>query len=565
MMGNGNKAGQSCYIYTRVSTSMQVDGYSLDAQMEKLKRYADYEGMPIVGVYNDKGKSGKSIEGREDFQRMMKDIEYRKDNVKYVLVFKLSRFGRNAADVLNSLQFMQDYGVNLICVEDGIDSTKDSGKLMISVLSSVAEIERENILIQTMEGRKQKAREGKWNGGFAPYGFTLKDGNLEIVEDEAEVIRLIFEKYTKTNMGATSVARYLNQNNIYKKPRENGTLTKFSAGFIRGILDNPVYAGKIAYGRRTMEKVEGTRNEYRQIKADDYILVDGVHEGIISEEIWEITKKKREETGGRKEKKYSLDRRHLLSGIIKCPICGSGMVGNVNRKKKPDGSHYKDYFYYVCKHKNLVDGHSCTYRKQWKEELINDAVVEVIRKLVQNKKFSDIIKSKIGSKVDTSEIDSEISNYVQQIKQANTTKKNLERQIDGLSVSDRHYQRKLEDFQNRLDNIYDEIADLEELLEDLKIRKRNIEMDKISVDNVYKYLLCFDKLYSKFTDDEKKEFLSSFVQEIQLYEEQQESGQILKKICFKFPVFYNGQDIEAIGWDKNGSLETVCLLTRKAQ
>ena len=66
---------------------------------------------------------------------------------------------------------MQDFGVNLICVEDGIDSSKDSGKLMISVLSAVAEIERENILVQTMEGRKQKAREGKWNGGFAPYGY----------------------------------------------------------------------------------------------------------------------------------------------------------------------------------------------------------------------------------------------------------------------------------------------------------------------------------------------------------------------------------------------------------
>ena len=87
-----------------------------------------------------------------------------------MLVFKLSRFGRNAADVLNSLQLMQDFGVNLICVEDGIDSSKDAGKLMISVLSAVAEIERENIRTQTMAGWEQKAREGKWNGGFAPYG-----------------------------------------------------------------------------------------------------------------------------------------------------------------------------------------------------------------------------------------------------------------------------------------------------------------------------------------------------------------------------------------------------------
>ena len=123
-----------CDIYTRVSTTMQVDGYSLDAQKEKLKRYAEFQNMEIVNEYSDEGKSGKSVEGRPEFQRMLDNIENGTDEVQFVLVFKLSRFGRNAADVLNSLQRMQDFGVNLICVEDGIDSSKDSGKLMISVL-----------------------------------------------------------------------------------------------------------------------------------------------------------------------------------------------------------------------------------------------------------------------------------------------------------------------------------------------------------------------------------------------------------------------------------------------
>ena len=137
---------------------MQVDGYSLDAQRDKLRKYAAYEDMVIAGEYSDEGFSGKNIQGRQDFQRMLNDIQDCKDGVSYVLVFKLSRFGRNAADVLNSLQLMQDFGVNLICVEDGIDSSKDAGKLMISVLSAVAEIERENIRTQTMAGREQKAR-----------------------------------------------------------------------------------------------------------------------------------------------------------------------------------------------------------------------------------------------------------------------------------------------------------------------------------------------------------------------------------------------------------------------
>ena len=185
---------------------MQVDGYSLDAQRDKLRKYAAYEDMIVAGEYSDEGFSGKNIQGRQEFQRMLNDIQDGKDDVSYVLVFKLSRFGRNAADVLNSLQLMQDFGVNLICVEDGIDSSKDAGKLMISVLSAVAEIERENIRTQTMAGREQKAREGKWNGGFAPYGYKLENGNLVIAEDEVEVIRVIYDRYIHTNEGVAGVA-----------------------------------------------------------------------------------------------------------------------------------------------------------------------------------------------------------------------------------------------------------------------------------------------------------------------------------------------------------------------
>ena len=150
----------NCYIYTRVSTELQLDGYSLEAQKERLRKEASHRGMRIVGEYSDDGKSGKNVAGRPEFRKMLADIKSGKDNVDYVLVFKLSRFGRNTADTLNSLQYMEDYGVNLLCVEDNIDSAGASGKLMISVLAAVAEIERENIKEQTMAGRQQKARDG---------------------------------------------------------------------------------------------------------------------------------------------------------------------------------------------------------------------------------------------------------------------------------------------------------------------------------------------------------------------------------------------------------------------
>jgi DNA invertase Pin-like site-specific DNA recombinase len=136
---------------------MQVDGYSLEGQRNVLSRFADREEMVIVDIYEDAGKSGKSIEGRPAFQKMLRDIENGLE-IEYVLVYKLLRFGRNAADILNPLELIQSYGVNLLCIEEGIDSSQTSSKLLISVLSAVAEIERENVIEQTMNGRREKAR-----------------------------------------------------------------------------------------------------------------------------------------------------------------------------------------------------------------------------------------------------------------------------------------------------------------------------------------------------------------------------------------------------------------------
>ena len=237
------------YTYTRVSTTMQIDGFSLDAQDEAVKRYAMAQGYKIVGQYSDEGKSGTNTEGRPEFQQMMNDIESEKDGVKYVIVFKLSRFGRKTLDILKAMDIMEKHGVYLISVEDGLKSDSHMGQMMITILSNIAEIEHENIIVQTMAGRIEKARQGKWNGGFAPYGYKLVNGKLEIEETEAEAIKIIFEKYAYTDMGSVAITKYLAKQGINKIPRQNGKNELFSETMIRGILDNPVYAGKIAFGR----------------------------------------------------------------------------------------------------------------------------------------------------------------------------------------------------------------------------------------------------------------------------------------------------------------------------
>lgn len=557
-----NKEKIKVYTYKRVSTAMQIDGYSLDAQRSRMKAYADFNDYEIVGEYEDAGKSGKSIEGRMQFRQMMEDVKSGKDNISYVLVFKLSRFGRNAADVLSTLQVMQDFGVNLICVEDGIDSSKDAGKLMISVLSAVAEIERENIRVQTMEGRIQKAREGKWNGGFAPYGYQLVNGKLEINEEEAVAIRTIYDQYVNTDIGSNGISKYLENHGIRKIQRQNGKNPLFDAHLVRLILKNPVYCGKIAYGRRKTEKVHGTRNEYHLVEQENFLLVDGLHEAIIPEDVWNAAQAKLIAQAKKYEhvNKGKNERTHLLSGIVKCPICGAGMYGNKSIKYKKDGTKYKDFFYYGCKHRGMQRGHKCDYRKQIREELLDDAVAEVIVKLVSNPHFAAMMQEKINMKVDTTAIDQEITNYEKQLRQDYAIKSKLMEEIDNLNPDDRHYIRRKSDLDNRLYRMYDKIEELESQLIDARAKKTSIEAEKITGDNIYKVLICFDKLYFAMNDVERRQLIEALIAEIQIYEERKPNGQWLKSIRFKLPIIEN--DL-SIGLDNDNHVECVVLLSRK--
>ena len=533
------------YTYTRVSTAMQIDGYSLDAQKARMKAYADFNDYQIVGEYEDAGKSGKSIEGRASFCRMMEDIKSGKDGVAYVLVFKLSRFGRNAADVLSTLQVMQDFGVNLICVEDGIDSSKDAGKLMISVLSAVAEIERENIRVQTMEGRIQKAREGRWNGGFAPYGYRLVDGVLQINEDEAPAIRTIFEQYVNTDTGANGLSKYLETHGFQKLARQNGTSPLFSATLIRAILKNPVYCGKIAFGRRKLEKIHGTRNEYHQVPQENYLLVDGLHEGIVSEELWNAAQVKLLAQSKRYEpvNRSKTEQAHLLSALVKCPICGAGMYSNKCTKRKKDGTPYKSFSYYSCKHRKMQRGQKCDFNKQIQEEVLDNAVVEVIIKLVSNPKFAAMMQEKINSKVDTTAIEQEIAAAEKQLRQYYSIKSKIMEEIDTLDPDDRHYIIRKSDLDERLYRMYDKIEEAENNLMDARAKKQAIEADKITGDNIYKVLVCFEKLYNVMNPLERKKLMEHLISEIQIYPERQPNGQWLKSIKFRLPIVENNIDL----------------------
>ena len=198
---------------------------------------------------------------------------------------------------------------------------------------------------------------------------------------------------------------------------------------------------------------------------------------------------------------------------------------------------------------------------------VNAAVEEVIRKMVNNPKFQTALKQKIGSKIDTSELDKEKVVLNKQLQQAIGAKNKIAEQMDRLDITDKHYDRKYEDMQNQLDKQYDEISSLEEKIESVSLRIDNLHKNKLSGEAVYQILLLFDKMYSEFTDLEKKRFLKSFVKDVFVHEQELSGGRFLKEIKFRFPIFYNGVETDQLDfescWDKEMNDETVVLLSHK--
>ena len=556
-----NREGKKCLLYSRVSTEMQVDGYSLEAQKNCLKRFAEREEMIVVETYEDAGKSGKSIEGRPAFKKMLSDIE-NDINVDYVLVYKLSRFGRNAADILNSLALLQTYDVNLICIEEGIDSSQTSGKLLISVLSAVAEIERENILEQTMNGRREKARQGKWNGGPAPYGYTINDGVLQIDEEEAKIVRTIYEMFVNTKIGYTGIAKYLNLQGITKRPRKESDAKVFSGHFIQILLDNPVYCGKIAYGRRKHERVKGKKNEYRVVCQKEFSLTDGLHEGIVSEELWEKARNKRVATALKLASKIGKDRTYLLTGILKCPKCGSPMYANRIRWTKKDGTE-KEVLYYSCSRNKMKRGGFCDYSANLKKTDIEPLVIGVIKQIMNDERFVEGVKNSIGIHVDADKIVEEIKNYEAKLKEVQLNKNRLEIELDTLPIDVKYRDRKIQDMTARIDSMYDVIAEIEEKIEDARYRKQAIEEKSLTFENIYRILEHFSKIYDIINDEDRKELLAELIKEIHIYPEG-ENEYPLKSIKFAFPILLDGKEINEIFLNKPPSLETLAVLARKA-
>lgn len=523
---------KKCYIYTRVSTAAQTEGYSLEAQQERLRQYAEYKNLEIVGEYCDAGKSGKSILGRPAFMEMMDDIVSGKEQISYVLVFKLSRFGRNAADVLKSIQTLLDYDVDLVCVEDSIDSSTQGGRLTLAILSAVAEIERENIRVQFMAGRMQKMMEGGWAGGPAPFGYRNKNGKLTVEPGEAEIVRLIYAKYLEPDMKLATVVRWLNDHGYRRISR--GSPCPYNRDFAARVLDNPFYCGKIVYYRRTNRGMD-EQNQRKEI------TVRGKQEAIIPEEMWDRVQEKRKQMAVHYEKDEP-DRISMLSGLVKCPLCGAGLVMQKNKHvNKNRGGYYKTIYYYACRNYQKSEGRRCSFKHTYNQSKLDGAVLEILGQLTRTEEFRNAFAAAIGDQSSEASFEGQLKDLRRRLHSQEHLKYKLGQELDRLDVLADGYDEAYDAIQERIDTAYDRIEQLETEIGQVRRKLAAVREGLQSSGQICRILDHADLLYRKMSCAERRELCRQFIERIEVFPEEQEDGRILKSAAFRFPVFY-GED-----------------------
>jgi site-specific DNA recombinase len=223
-------------IYVRVSTQDQAQhGFSLDAQQDSLQNYAKAIGYDIFKIYRDEGKSAKDM-NRPEMQQMLSDAKDKKFSA--IFIYKLDRFSRSLKDLILTIDQLKEWGIDFVSLQDKIETTSASGKLMFHIISAFAEFERNIIGDRTKFGMERKAKEG----GFitrAPLGYKMFHKQLIIDPINLDKVREIFKKFIESDISLTQLAQ---KNNMT------------TSGVIK-LLNNRTYLGKIKFGE---QETQGT-------------------------------------------------------------------------------------------------------------------------------------------------------------------------------------------------------------------------------------------------------------------------------------------------------------------
>lgn len=358
--------------YVRVSTAEQAkEGYSIGEQIERLTKYCDALQWDLYRVYTDPGFSGASTD-RPGLQEMINDVQAGK--LQKIVVYKLDRLSRSQLDTLYLIEkvFLAN-GCDFVSMNENFDTSTPFGRAMIGILAVFAQLEREQIKERLMMGADARAKEGKWRGGRAPFGYDYKDDVLKINEHEALIVKTIYSMFL-----AGTPLQQIESFLALKGIQQRGS--NFFVCNLRYILSNYAYAGYIRY-----------RTEW----------LPGTHEPIINKADIDAAVKKLEENAAR----YATTRIAVgstnyttyLGGLIWCGKCGARYG---HRRSSMGAARHKTYVCYSRSKqiKSMVRDPACK-NKIYRADELDEIVFSEIRKLAFD---PDYMPSLIGS-ADTDE------------------------------------------------------------------------------------------------------------------------------------------------------------------
>lgn len=279
--------------YCRVSTDMEDQLHSLSAQIKYFTEYiSNHEDYELIEVYYDEGISGTSTKKRDGFNRMIADCEDGK--VDLILTKEVSRFARNTIDTLSYTRKLKSLNVNVLFMNDGIDTRDKDSELRLTIMASLAQEESRKISERVKWGNRRRMENGVVFGTGRFYGYKVVDGKLEIVPEEAEVVKRIFHMYLYENKGTTKIAQELNAEKI---PTINGRL--WGAPTILGMLKNEKYAGDLTQWKYyTPDFLKHNKLKNKGDNPDMLpFTIENHHEGIVSKRYLTLLIKKSPDGG----------------------------------------------------------------------------------------------------------------------------------------------------------------------------------------------------------------------------------------------------------------------------
>lgn len=364
--------------YCRVSTDSSKQHTSYVAQTEYYQHYIQSrEDWEYVGIFADEAKTATKVKNRDEFLRMIKECE--KGNIDLIITKSVTRFARNTVDSIETIRKLKALGVAIFFEKENINTMSEQSEQMMTILSSIAQGESESISTNNRWGIQKRFQDGSYNIGCVAYGYTKdENGELIIKEDEAEIVRRIFNEYLN-GKGSYLIAKGLNIDNI--PTIRNGE--KWNDTVIKEILQNPIYEGELLMQKTyTTEGVPFTKKRNKG-ELPMYSIKEN-HPPIITqqqaERVREIYAYRRIQMGVDDSGKYQ--NRYEFSSKITCKECG----GTFRRQKIYIGKPYEKIQWCCITH---IENSKQRQMKAVREDIIKNAYLTMWNKLVSN--YSEIL------------------------------------------------------------------------------------------------------------------------------------------------------------------------------